>query len=225
MTDKTASTSTPPTAYDAVTQHVNETTPVADAIAGATESAREFGIAVPDVMTGTLLTSLMQLAAARRTTSPAAVIASPAAAVVGLHLLAALDDGGVLTCIDPEIEHQSLAKKAFRDAGIRTNRQRFLPSHPREVLGRLAPGAYDLVYLDVAPSDLVSVQDQAWPLLRPGGVLIMAGALLDGTIEDPSRTDRDTQAAREADQHFLALEDATLLRLPLAAGMSVLIKK
>lgn len=225
VSDTSASNSTPLTAYDAITQHVNATISTTDAIVSATESAQEFGIAVPDALTGTVLTSLMQLAAARRSTSPAAVIASPASAVVGLYLLAALDDGGVLTCIDPEIEHQSLAKKAFRDAGIRANRQRFLPSHPREVLGRLAPGAYDLVYLDVAPLDLIAVQEQAWPLLRPGGVLVMAGALLDGTIEDTSRNDRDTQAAREADQHFLAIEDATIMRLPIAAGMTILLKK
>nr|WP_120491311.1 class I SAM-dependent methyltransferase [Corynebacterium lactis] len=224
MSDTTSSAA-PLTALDAIAQHVNATTAQSDAITRACESASEYGVAVPDAMTGSFLTAMMTLASARRDGHPAAVIASPAAGVVGLHLAAGLADDGVLTCIDPELEHQSLAKQAFRDAGIRPNRQRFLPSSPVEVMDRLAPDSYDLVYLDVDPSMILAAQEKAWPLLRAGGVLIIPGALLDGTVEDDSRTDRDTVAARMADQQLLELEGATVVRLPIAAGATVLLKK
>lgn len=220
----TSSSASPLTALDAVVQHVNATTPQSDAIGRAIESAREYGVAVPDAMTGAFLTAMMSLASARRTGHPAAVIASPAAGVVGLHLMAGLADDGVLTCIDPELEHQALAKQAFRDAGIRPNRQRFLPSPPTEVMDRLAPSSYDLVYLDVEPSAILAAQEKAWPLLREGGVLVIPGALLDGTVEDTSRTDRDTAAARLADQQLLELEGARVVRLPIAAGATILVK-
>lgn len=222
---ETSSSATPLSARDAIAQHVNNTTVVTEALESARESAREYGVAVPDTMTGAALTSLMALTSARRDGHPAAVIASPAAGVVGLHLAAGLGDDGVLTCIDPELEHQSLAKAAFRAAGIRPNRQRFLPSQPLEVMDRLATDSYDLVYLDVAPAILRAAQEKAWPLLRSGGALVLTGALLDGTVADSSRTDRDTVAAREADEYMLQLDDAYVMRLPLAAGTTVLVKK
>lgn len=212
-------------AFDAISQHINGTTVISEAIASARESAREYGVPVPDAMTGAVLTTLMSLASARREGHPAAIIASPAAGVVGLHLAAGLAPDGVLTCIDPELEHQSLAKSAFREAGVRPNRQRFLPSQPLEVMDRLAAESYDLAYLDVAPTLLRAAEEKAWPLLKRGGILILTGALLDGTIEDSSRTDRDTAAARETDEYVLTLDDAFVMRLPVSAGTTVLVKK
>ena len=185
---ETSSSATPLSARDAIAQHVNNTTVVSEALESARESAREYGVAVPDTMTGAALTSLMALTSARRDGHPAAVIASPA-------------------------------------AGIRPNRQRFLPSQPLEVMDRLAADSYDLVYLDVAPAILRAAQEKAWPLLRSGGALVLTGALLDGTVADSSRTDRDTVAAREADEYMLQLDDAYVMRLPLAAGTTVLVKK
>ena len=93
------------------------------------------------------------------------------------------------------------------------------------VLGRLAPGAYDLIYADVAPAEVAAFRERAWPLLSDGGVLIFAGVLLDGTIADESRRDRDTVAAREAEQHLLEREDALVTRMPIGAGAIALIKK
>lgn len=221
----TSTSASPLSALDAIAQHVNKTTPASEAITSACESAREYGVAVPDDMAGAALTALMAMTSSRRDGHPAAVIASPAAGVVGLHLAAGLGEDGVLTCIDPEIEHQSLAKAAFRAVGIRPNRQRFLPSQPLEVMERLAADSYDLVYLDVAPVSIRAAQEKAWPLLRSGGALVIVGALLDGTVADESRSDRDTAAAREADEYLMQLEDALVMRLPLAAGTTILVKK
>lgn len=229
MSDNNSSPA-PVSALEAIVEHVNATTPTAAAVARAVESAREYGIATPDAMTAATLTALANLASARRDSHPAAVIASPAAGVVGLHVAAGIGEQGVLTCIDAELEHQALAKEAFREGGIRPNRQRFLPSEPLEVMQRLAPEAYDFVYLDVAPTAIAAARAKAWPLLRSGGIMVIVGSLLDGTVEDDSRSDRDTVAAREADAAEVARADsadadALLLRLPVAAGTTVLVKK
>ena len=56
-------------------------------------------------------------------------------------------------------------------------------------------------------------------------MLIFAGVLLDGTIADESRRDRDTNAAREAEKHLLEREDALVARLPIGSGAIALIKK
>ena len=215
----------PISALDAMSAHINATAVADDALAGARDDAAEFGLPVPDAVAGGTLTALAALASARRPDGPAAVAATPAVGVVGLHLFAGMPDNGVLTCIDPEIEHQKLARDAFRRAGIGSSRHRFLPSRPLDVLGRLAPGAYDLIYADAAPAEVAAFRERAWPLLSDGGVLIFAGVLLDGTIADESRRDRDTVAAREAEQHLLEREDALVTRMPIGAGAIALIKK
>lgn len=93
------------------------------------------------------------------------------------------------------------------------------------MLGRLATGAYHLVYADVDPVDLPAVVEAAWPLLSPGGTLVLAGSLLDGTITDPTRKDRATLAAREADELVDGLEGAVVTRLPLDSGVTLVTRR
>lgn len=192
----------------------------------ARSDASEYSLPTPSIAVGSLLGTL---AAAGSAVSSAgvtgAVAITPAAGVVGLHILAGLPEKAALTCIDPEADHQTRAKAAFREAGFGSSRTRFLPSRPLDVLGRLAAGAYHLVYADVDPVDLPAVVDAAWPLLSPGGTLVLAGSLLDGTITDPTRKDRGTLAAREAEELVDSIEDAVVTRLPLDSGVTLVTRR
>lgn len=212
----------------------------------ARSDASEFSLPTPSVAVGELLGTLAAAAgsagaasagAAGAAAGPAtgAVAITPAAGVVGLHILAGLPEKASLTCIDPEADHQARAKVAFRDAGYGASRARFLPSRPLDVLGRLATGAYHLVYADVDPVDLPAVVEAAWPLLSPGGTLVLSGSLLDATITDPTRKDRATLAAREADELVDKLaaseaegfegESAVVTRLPLDSGITLVTRR
>lgn len=192
----------------------------------ARSDASEYSLPTPSIAVSSLLGTL---AAAGSAVSSAgvtgAVAITPAAGVVGLHILAGLPEKAALTCIDPEADHQTRAKAAFREAGFGSSRTRFLPSRPLDVLGRLAAGAYHLVYADVDPVDLPAVVDAAWPLLSPGGTLVLAGSLLDGTITDPTRKDRGTLAAREAEELVDSIEDAVVTRLPLDSGVTLVTRR
>ena len=201
--------------------HVPEA--VADALRQAREDAEENGVPTPSPLVGDLLTVL----AAGSQASQGAVAVTPAAGVAGLHILAGLREKATLTCIEPEAALQAGAKEAFRAAGFAPSRVRFLTSRPLEVMGRLATGAYQLIYADVAAVQLRPLIDAAWPLLAPGGTLVIAGSLLDGTVADPTRRDRETEAAREADAFVdtLALDDAAVARLPLDGGLTLITKR
>lgn len=205
-------------AYDALTTYIEETSEISPALRDARADAAEFGLDVPDEVTGQLLSTL---AAAGGREGSGAVAVTPAAAVVGLYLLAGLPAKSTLTCIDPEATHHNKAKRLFRQAGHAGSRVRFLPSHPLDVMGRLATGAYQLVYVDVDTIDLPVVVQSAWPLLSPGGTLVLVDALLDGTIADETRRDRDTAAARQAEEMVRELDDALVTRLPFGAGMTL----
>lgn len=207
------------TAYDALRSFIESSSEVPEPLAAARRDAEEFGLTVPDEMTGQLLATLA--ATSRHEKSTGAVAVTPAAAVAGWYLLRGLGDHGTLTCIDSEAEHQANARTTFREAGYAPSRVRFLPSRPLDVMGRLANESYQLVYAEVSPADLPAILATAWPLLTPGGTLVLADSLLDGTIADASRKDRATAAAREADDSARNLEGALVTRLPLGAGLTL----
>ncbi|WP_165241865.1 O-methyltransferase [Corynebacterium lizhenjunii] len=213
------------TAFDALRAYIEQTSSADDALAGATAHATEFALPFPDAATGQLLTTLTAAATRHGIDKPQAIAITPAASVVGLYLLNGLPDSGILSCIDPEAEHQANAKATFRAAGYAASRVRFLPSRPLDVIERLATSAYQLIYADVPTMDLLALLKTAWPLLSPGGTLVVANSLLDGTIADPTRTDRATLAAREADDYARDLDGAVLTRLPLGAGLTLLTKR
>lgn len=210
-------------AFEFLSNYVESTTDIDPALATAREDAAEFGLPVPDEVTGQLITTLA--ATTNGEGSTGAIAITPAAGLVGLYILRGLARGTTLTCIDPETEHQRHAKSIFRDAGYSPSRVRFLPSRPLDVMGRLASESYQLVFGQVSPMDLRAFIDAAWPLLRPGGVLLLADALLDGTVSDDTRKDRETVAARDADEYVRSLEGVHVARLPLGAGLTLVTKK
>lgn len=214
-------------AYDALRSYIETTSDSSEALSAALAHAEEYSLPVPDEVTGQLLTTVAAAStghAAQTGDKAQAVAITPAVSVVGLYLLEGLADTGILTCIDPEVEHQSNAKKAFRDAGYSPTRVRFLPSRPLDVMGRLANDAYQVIYAEVNAMDMPATIKAAWPLLSKRGTLIIANSLLDGTIADSSRTDRDTNAAREADELARGLEGAHVARLPLGSGLTLITK-
>ncbi|KXB54272.1 hypothetical protein HMPREF3227_00044 [Corynebacterium sp. CMW7794] len=211
------------TAYNALLDYIDTTTERSEALRAAYAHAEEFSLPAPGVAVGQLLATLT--AGGVHAEKPQAIAITPAVSVAGLYLLEGLPEGGILSCIDPEAEHQANAKQLFRTAGHPTSRVRFLPSRPLDVIGRLANESYHVIYADVPTMDLQALTKAAWPLLTHGGTLVLAGALLDGTLADTSRTDRTTTAAREADEFARSLEDAVITRLPLESGITLVTKR
>ncbi len=214
-------------ALDAVRSYINGTARSDDALTEARTAASEFGLLYPDAATGEFLTFLAARPVAGA--QPGAVVMSPACGVIGLHLFAGFPEGtGHVTCIDPEVEHQKLAKQAFTSAGRRPTSFRFVPSSPLDGIVRLATDSYDLIIADVDPELLTTAVDSSLPALRQGGVLVLLDALLDGAPGDPARTDRQAEAARAVEAHLAGLRDTGTVetaRLPLGAGMTVVTRR
>lgn len=188
----------------------------------AATHAEEFGLGAPDpCMTG-LVSTLV--ASAPEDGQFSAVIASENAASFGLAVARATDSVH-LTCIAPEQEHLNHAREVFRDAQLPASAVRFIPNQPLAVLNRLAKNNYRLIVGEIRPLDLPSFVESTWPLLRTGGSLLLVGSLLDGTIQDETRKDRDTVAAREALTELSNREDATVALFPFGSGLVVATKR
>lgn len=197
----------------------NNPSPFTHALAHAREASEELGIRVPSPVTLDLLGTLASLSA-----GGSAIAMTHASATVGLYILRGLGSKGFLTMIEPEAEIQKLAKSTFKAAGIQSSNYRFLSTRRLDLLDRLADNSYGLIYGDIAPSELINFIKSTWSLLKPGGVLILENALLDGTITDTSRKDRTTQAAREAHDYISSIKDASITRLPLGSGIVLITK-
>jgi predicted O-methyltransferase YrrM len=137
--------------------------------------AAELGVvAVPPAAGETL----RLLAAATR--ARAVVEIGTGTGVSSLWLLRGLAPDAVLTSIDIEPDHQAMARQSFAAAGFAPSRARLIAGAAREMLPRLADGAYDLVFIDGDIEEYAYGVSAAHRLLSPGGVMIVNNALADG---------------------------------------------
>ena len=141
------------------------------------------------------------------------------AGVSGLWLLSGMREDGVLTTIDIEPEHQRMAKQAFSEGGIGPSRTRLISGRAQEVLTRLADHSYDLVFIDADPADQADFVIEGIRLLRSGGVIVVHRAALGGRAGDPSASDAEVTAVREAARLIAEDERFTPVLVPLGDGI------
>jgi predicted O-methyltransferase YrrM len=132
-----------------------------------------------------------------------------------VSLLRGMPVDGLLTTIDVEVENQRAARTATVAAGFSPGRVRMITGRALEVLPRLSDAAYDLVVVDAA--DVAALEyprylEEAVRLLRPGGVVAMAGVLA-GVVADERHTGTAPAAALTA-----TARDAVLGALRETAG-------
>lgn len=139
--------------------------------------------------------------------------------ISGVWLMRGMRSDGVLTTVDVEAEHQRLAKQAFAEAGIPSQRVRLIPGAALEVLPRLTDGHYDLVFCDGDKQEYVQYLDQALRLLRPGGVVAFDNALWHDKVADPQARDPETGSIRETLTAVAEHDSLRSLLLPLGDGL------
>jgi predicted O-methyltransferase YrrM len=188
-------------------------------VSAARERAVDAGAGAVTPAVGALLGLLARLSGGK-----AVVEVGTGTGVSGLWLLSGMRDDGVLTTIDVEPEHQRLAKQAFNETGIGPGRTRLIAGRAQDVLTRLADESYDLVFIDAEPASQPHFVVEGVRLLRPGGVIVMHHAALDGRAGDPSANDPEVTAVREAARLIAEDERLTPVLVPLGDGVLVAVR-
>ena len=119
-----------------------------------------------------------------------------------LWLLKGVINSGVITTIDPEVQHIQVAKQVLNDADIAPNRYRLITSDYLDVMRKLADRAYDLVVFRGAPEDILDVIDESHRILRVGGIFAIDHFYGGGKVPDPAQRDPKTVALREAGKYL-----------------------
>ncbi len=141
--------------------------------------------------------------------------------VSGLWMLRGMRPDGVLTTVDTEAEHQRLAKRAFSEAGIPTQRVRLIPGRALEVLPRLTDGHYDLVFVDADKTEYAAYLTEALRLLKPGGLVAFDNALWHDRVADPAQRDAETVSIRDLGVAVREHEMLLPVLLPVGDGLLV----
>lgn len=115
-----------------------------------------------------------------------------------LWILKGMINSGVVTTIDPEVQHIQIARQVLLDADIPANRYRLITSDYLEVMRKLADRAYDMVVFRGNPEDILDVIDEAHRILRTGGILAIDHFYGGGKVPDPAQRDPKTVALRES---------------------------
>ena len=181
--------------------------------------AREVGLAAVSPGAGSVLSVLAAAGSAK-----AVVEIGTGTGVSGVWLLRGMRADGVLTTIDVEHEHQRIARRIFQEAGFAASRTRIITGRALDVLPRLADNVYDLVFIDADASESVDGAEAAHRLLRPGGVLVLNGALAGGRIGDPAARDVDTVTIRETLKSVRESDAWIPALLPAGGGLLAAVK-
>lgn len=161
---------------------------------------------------------------ARLVQAKAVVEIGTGSGVSGLALFEGMGTDGIITSIDPQSDRQSIARKEFTAAGIRSNRIRLIASTPLDVLPKLRDGAYDLVFINGDKLEYVEYVAQALRLLRHGGVVVLHNALWQNQVANPDNEDDETVIIREALAAVEQTEEFTSVLLPVGDGLLAAIK-
>jgi predicted O-methyltransferase YrrM len=143
----------------------------------------------------------------------------------GLWLLQGMRADGILTTIDVESEHQRMAKRIFAGAGYAPSRTRMITGRALDVLPRLADGVYDLLFVDGDPAEYQACVTAAARLLRPGGVLVVNGALAGGRVADPAARDPQSVLLREVIRTMRDAEEWISALLPVGDGLLAAVRR
>jgi predicted O-methyltransferase YrrM len=182
--------------------------------------AHELGLTAVSAGAGSVLRLLAAAGSAK-----AVVEIGTGTGVSGVWLLRGMRADGVLTTIDVEHEHQRIARRIFVEAGFAASRTRIITGRALDVLPRLADGVYDLIFVDADATEFGECADAALRLLRPGGVLIVNGALAGGRISDPSARDVETVTVRETVKSVRESDAWIPAMIPAGAGLLAAVKR
>lgn len=185
----------------------------------ARERSHELGVGPVSTGVGAALTVL-----AASSKAQTVVEIGTGAGVSGVCLLRGLGPGSVLTTIDSDVDHLRAARLAYSEAGIPGNRTRTISGRAAQVLPRLTDNAYDLVFIDADKPSFLLYAEQAVRLLKPGGLLIINGALDNGRVADPAAREPLTATMRQVGRLIRDNDSLVSALLPTGDGLQLAVK-
>ncbi len=141
--------------------------------------------------------------------------------------LALPEDGWLVTC---EVEQRwaFIARRFWEHAGVAGRIELHLrpAMETLEMLMRSGEReSYDFVFIDADKERYAEYYEASLQLLRKGGVIAVDNTLWGGAVADPKRHDASTEAIRSFNRFVHDDDRVDLAMLPVADGLTLLMKR
>lgn len=137
------------------------------------------------------------------------------------------DDGYLLAC-DVSETWAAIARRYWQQAGVADKIDLCLAPALETLDARIARGessSYDYAFIDADKENYIAYYERCLDLLRPGGLILVDNVLWSGSVANVADQEVDTCALRAFNRHVHHDERVSLSMLPLADGLSLLLKR
>jgi len=137
------------------------------------------------------------------------------------------EEGKLIAC-DVSEEWTNIAKRYWKQAGLE-NKIELKLAPAIETLDNLLKdkqhNSFDFIFIDADKAHYDDYYERSLLLLRPGGLIMIDNVLWSGSVADPSVNDEDTAAIRALNKKLKNDDRIELSLLPIADGISLVLKK
>ena len=145
-----------------------------------------------------------------------------------LSVAVALPDNGTLIACDVNTDYTAIAQRYWHKAEVAHKIDlRIAPA--LETLDQLlADGqanSFDFIFIDADKSNYDNYYERSLQLVRPGGLMVIDNVLWSGRVANVQDTQRRTQTIRELNKKIHHDHRITLSMLPVADGLTLVMKK
>jgi predicted O-methyltransferase YrrM len=144
------------------------------------------------------------------------------------RLALALPPEGRITACDISEEFTTAARRHWARAGVADKIELRLGPALETLDGLIAEGragAYDLAFIDADKHNYDGYYERALSLLRSGGLVLIDNVLWSGRVADPAANDADTAAIRALNEKIHADPRVSVSLLPIADGLTLVLKR
>lgn len=135
----------------------------------------------------------------------------------------AVGPDGRVVCLDRSAEWADHARRLWEDAGV-AERIDLVLGDAHETIGNVAD-TFDAVFIDADKSGYLDYLEQATPLLRSGGLLMVDNTLWSGRVVDPSNDEADTEAIRRFNRTLARDDRYEVAVVTVADGLTLARKR
>ena len=125
-----------------------------------------------------------------------------------------------ITTIDKELDHHVTLRELLGEVDIDQKRLRLITERAQDVLPKMNEDSYDLVVIDLPGDQAEACYDDAVNLCRPGGSILVAGALAGGEVANPANRDDQVAAMRTLLRVIAEDDRVSHSLLPFAEGLA-----
>lgn len=138
------------------------------------------------------------------------------------------DDGQIVAC-DVNEEWTSIARRYWHAAGIAHKIDLYLAPATETLAALVANeanhGAFDFAFIDADKANYVTYYEQAFKLVRRGGVIAIDNVLWGGSLIDESKQDADSNALRVLNQKIHKDDRVDVSLVPIGDGLTLARKR